>query len=266
MSDNASSSSSSSSSEIVLAVDPRYKFGKIYKIFCDIEGEDDIYVGSTVRELEVRLDHHFIRARINTSTLHKFYSHMKRLGLEHFHIMMVEEYPCENDFVLRKREQYWMDELKPSLNTKRAFSSLDDLKASKRNCDKIYRNKNNVAIKAQKKIYRTENKEAINAKGKIYYADNKVALNAKGKIYKAENALALKAQSKVYYQSRKDEIKVKTDAQNKIDLESGATYCSTCDLTFTSKSNLRGHKKSSRHKAKELANLLASEPASSTTV
>jgi hypothetical protein len=251
MSDNASSSSSSSSSEIVLAVDPRYKFGKIYKIFCDIEGEDDIYVGSTVRELEVRLDHHFKDAEINTSTQHKFYNHMMRLGLEHFHIMLVEDYPCENDLVLRMREQYWMDELKPSLNTKRAFLSADDYFASK---------------KTRSKIYRTENKEAISVKDKVYYAENKVSHNVKCKAYKAENALALKAQSKMYYQSRKDEIKVKADAQNKIDLESGATYCSTCDLTFTSKSNLRGHKKSSKHKAKELADLLASESASSTTV
>jgi group I intron endonuclease len=194
--------SAEAEASIVLAVDPRYKFGKIYKIFCDIEGEDDIYVGSTVRELEVRLDNHFRMAVFNTSTLHKFYCQMKRLGLDHFHIMLVEEYPCENDRVLRMREQYWIDELKPSLNKRKAFTSLDDTNT----------------------------------------------------------------QANRYYHSHKVEIQAKADAKNKIDLESGATHCITCDVAFSSKSNLARHKQSATHKAKELADLLASEPASSTTV
>jgi hypothetical protein len=236
MSDNASSSSSSYSSEIVLAVDPRYKFGKIYKIFCDIEGEDDIYVGSTVRELEVRLDHHFIRARINTSTLHKFYNHMTRLGLEHFHIMLVEDYPCENDLVLRMREQHWMDELQPTLNTVKAFLSVDDYIANK---------------KTLAKRYYTENITAIKAQHKIYYNKNKVDILTQHKVYRLENITAIKAQ-----------VKMRADIREKANRESGATYCPTCDDTFTTKSALKRHKKSGTHKAMELAQLLAS----STTV
>lgn len=250
MSDNASASSSSSSSEIVMVVDPRYKFGKIYKIFCDIEGEDDIYVGSTVRELEVRLYHHFKDAEINTSTLHKFYNHMMRLGLDHFHIMIVEEYPCGNELVLRMREQHWMDELKPSLNTKRAFISADDYFASK---------------KTKGKIYYAENKEAINARNKIYHAKNEEAIKAKLKIYRTENKVAINGKSHSYYHSRKVEIKVKADVRDKTNRKSGATHCGTCDKTFSSKSNLSQHKQSSGHKAKEIANLLTSESSSSSS-
>lgn len=277
MSDNASSSSSSSSSSSNplsdindindiddIPIDERYKYGKVYKIFCSILGENDIYVGSTIKELEVRLNEHFTYAEINTSELHKFHRHMERLGLDNFHIMLIENYPCDHRMALRMREQYWMDKLKSRLNSRNAFTSVADYKTQR----KLYYKANEEAIKAYDKLYKAENKVAIKAYQKLYRAENKEDLKAKSKLYIAENKEAIKAQRKLHRAENTDKNKAKADMRHKADRESGATHCVLCNKTSTTKSSFNQHKKSASHKARELADLLASEEeeASSTVV
>ena len=47
---------------------------------------------------------------------------MRTVGLENNKIVLLEFYPCQNKQKLRKREQYWMNKLNPSLNQQKAFS------------------------------------------------------------------------------------------------------------------------------------------------
>lgn len=89
-----------------------YSNSKIYKLVNDVN--DEIYVGSTASTLTKRLyGHKYSVKRGKTS---KIYSFMRDLGLEHFRIVLIEAFECKNKDELRKREQYYIDELKPCLN------------------------------------------------------------------------------------------------------------------------------------------------------
>jgi hypothetical protein len=50
----------------------------------------------------------------------KLYTFMREIGIEHFKIELIEEYTCE---ILLEREQYWIEQLNPELNTKRAIAN-----------------------------------------------------------------------------------------------------------------------------------------------
>ena len=89
-----------------------YQDGKIYKIINDVD--DSLYVGSTTKMLCQRLASH--RSSINTKKAGKIHIHMKNLGVEHFTIILLESFPCDNKDELRAREQYWKDNLKACLN------------------------------------------------------------------------------------------------------------------------------------------------------
>ena len=93
-----------------------YTQGKVYKLHCkDI---NDVYVGSTVLTLEKRLRNHMID---KSRKKYKLYEYMSRH--EDWQITLLENSPCTSETELRKREQYWMDKLQPSLNVSNAYSS-----------------------------------------------------------------------------------------------------------------------------------------------
>ncbi|WP_396128028.1 GIY-YIG nuclease family protein [Clostridium sp.] len=89
-----------------------YKRGKIYKICNDVDSE--LYIGSTVKNLANRMSRHRSASKIQDS---KVYLKMNKLGQNHFKIILLEEYSCETREQLRAREQYWIDLLKPALNS-----------------------------------------------------------------------------------------------------------------------------------------------------
>lgn len=88
---------------------PNYKKGKIYKLIFD--GSDEIYVGSTIQALKDRLSGH--RSNPNNFKIRKA---VRDHGRYHVKIRLIEKYPCDDRDELLKREQYWIDELKPSMN------------------------------------------------------------------------------------------------------------------------------------------------------
>ena len=88
----------------------QYKNAKIYKVVNDID--DKICIGSTCQELSKRMGVH--RCPSTTSTLAK---HMLAIGVENFHIVLIESYPCDSKPELYKRQRYWMEQIKCELNT-----------------------------------------------------------------------------------------------------------------------------------------------------
>jgi predicted GIY-YIG superfamily endonuclease len=85
-----------------------YQNGKIYKII--FSNTDDLYVGSTCQPLKDRLSQHK-RQKDNKKTIEAFKTNTN------IKIVLVEKYPCIDKEELIKREQYWMDELEPSINS-----------------------------------------------------------------------------------------------------------------------------------------------------
>jgi group I intron endonuclease len=91
-----------------------YNNAKIYKIVNDID--DEIYIGSTCQRLSMRMVGHRVQA--NKQYKIKLYEHMNELGIDHFKIVLIKAYKCENIEQLQKKEEFYKRRLKPSLNDK----------------------------------------------------------------------------------------------------------------------------------------------------
>ena len=89
-----------------------YQKSKIYKITFNGEMK---YVGSTVQPLKDRLSKHKSKVCVVKAEGDK-------IGWENVMILLIENYKCNNKEELMRREQYWMDELRPSLNKNAAWA------------------------------------------------------------------------------------------------------------------------------------------------
>ena len=93
---------------------PNYQNSKIYKIW---NTEDDmIYIGSTTQALCERMAGHRRAVNRHEERGMRILDHMHNIGIEKFHIELVEEFPCENIEQLPAREGHYIRELRPELN------------------------------------------------------------------------------------------------------------------------------------------------------
>lgn len=89
---------------------PIYSEGKIYKIHCNLTGED--YYGSTTYTLQKRINNHKSNSK-NTSK--KQCTSKKIIDRGDFQIELVENYPCKTKRELQVRERYYIDNF-PNIN------------------------------------------------------------------------------------------------------------------------------------------------------
>ena len=79
----------------------------IYKITNDINQK--IYIGkTTLPSVEERFKQHCNDCSKRTEEHRPLYSAMKKYGIEHFHIEIIEECPIQN---LEEKERYWIEKL-----------------------------------------------------------------------------------------------------------------------------------------------------------
>jgi group I intron endonuclease len=76
-----------------------YRNGKIYKIVNDVNKR--VYIGSTTTSLPRRFTLHKNMAKSRTSA---FYNALNEIGIEHFRIGLIQDYPCENKDELETKE------------------------------------------------------------------------------------------------------------------------------------------------------------------
>ena len=81
---------------------PNYNNGKIYKIVNNIDNM--IYIGSTTTKLCYRMAVHRCKMRYNNNI--NLYNHMRKLGIDNFKIVLIEEYSCNNKEQLLRHERY----------------------------------------------------------------------------------------------------------------------------------------------------------------
>ena len=93
-----------------------YTNGKVYKLVCTLPDVHDIYVGATCSNLWRRESEHRWEAN-GTRCNSKVYRFMREYGSRNFKIELIENYPCTSKKELGVREQHWIEELKPALNT-----------------------------------------------------------------------------------------------------------------------------------------------------
>ena len=94
-----------------------YANGKVYKLVCTLPEVHDIYVGATAYpKLSLRMSSHRSEAKA-TKWNFKLYRFIREHGIGNFEIELIENWPCTSKKELGVREQHWIDELKPALNT-----------------------------------------------------------------------------------------------------------------------------------------------------
>lgn len=187
---------------------PDYSKGKIYKLVNSVD--DKIYVGATCGTLRLRKSAHKCSSKSDLDRT--VYKHLNIVGWENVDIILIEEIKCNNKMELSQRERYWIDELKPVLNTSLPLQTYqeyyDKNKHVKLAKQKIYYEDNKEIIlrrnRAYSTIYRENNKEIIKDRRKIYRENNKEHIREKEKIYRENNRVRVNENVARYHERKKD--------------------------------------------------------------
>ena len=157
-----------------------YQDGLIYTI----TSGDDFYVGSTKDFTDRWRKHKSNMANKNSHEYNKKLYQVIRENKNDWNMTIHHEYPCETEEELKKEEQKTMDELKPTLNVWRAYTSEEqrkerdkqyslDNKEHKAEYHKQRYQNNKVKIKEQTAQYRLDNKDKINEWHKQHRLNNR---------------------------------------------------------------------------------------------
>jgi len=105
-----------------------YNQARIYKITCNLPSINEIYIGSTAEYEKRCVAHRSDCHNVNSPNYsYKVYNYIRNNGgFGNFTIDVIEHYPCANKTAMRIREQYWINEYKPTLNTNRAYRTEED--------------------------------------------------------------------------------------------------------------------------------------------
>lgn len=170
----------------------RYANAKVYRLVNSVDDEE--YVGSTCDALHKRLYGHKKTARRKPQPVHH---HLNKIGWDNVSVVLIEEYACENKMELERRERYWIEELKPSLNrvipTRTRKEYYQDTAEKQKELSKKWKQDNREADNARDSKYRKERRanddnyrQAVNANHREWYAKNKEAIQARRRQKKAE--------------------------------------------------------------------------------
>jgi len=150
----------------------------IYKIVCKDLNIKDLYVGSTTNFTQRKRSH---KDTCNFSHQQNYNIYVYKFirgngGWDNWDMIEVEKYPCNDRNEKDKRERYWIEELKATLN-----------KVIPSRTKKEYREYNKEEIVVKKKEYYEENKKKILEKQKEYYEENKEKILEKQRKYEKKN-------------------------------------------------------------------------------
>ena len=205
--------------------------GKIYKLTphkcCEF------YIGSTF-DMERREKRHRTDGKNRT---YKIYEKIREMG--GFDMELLYEYECENETELRMEEQRCIDNMKPKLNSYRAYNNEED----KLEYKKQYYEQNKDVLNENQKQYNEQNKAKILAKKKEYREENREVILAKKKEYNEQNKEVMRVKRKQHYEQNNDKAK-KYYEQNKAVLNEKITCECGCVVV---KRILNRHKQSNKH-------------------
>ena len=149
-----------------------YSKAIIYKLCCRDPLITDIYINSTTN---LRSRKHYHKTTCNKENSNKYnlfvYQFIRNNGgWNNWDMVMVEKYKASDRYDLYKRERYWVEELKATLNQNNDVSFLENYykKNVEQDRKRMEENKRDKRNK-QKKIYREKHKEEINQKARENY-------------------------------------------------------------------------------------------------
>jgi predicted GIY-YIG superfamily endonuclease len=133
----------------------------IYKICCNDDSITDFYIGSTKNFIRRKSEH---KCSYNNKN-NKLYQFIREHNnWENFTMSIIETFICETKDEALKKEQYYIELLKPTLNKKNAFGFdnkkyYQDNKEQKREYQKQYHIAHKEERKEYNKQYRKELKD-----------------------------------------------------------------------------------------------------------
>ena len=244
-----------------------YSKSLIYKLCCKDPLIEDIYIGSTTN-MKVRKGQHKTHCNNKNDKRYnqnKYQFIRENGGFDNWDMIMIEEYSCNSKRELEKRERYWVDELKSSLNSIRPYISKEELNEHKKEYrnqymkeylkeyNKEYYKNNKDTINEYRKEYNEKNKDKINEYRKEYYEKNKKKEkekreNNKDKIneYRKEYYEKNKEKQKEYQKKIYENNKEKINENNKVKVK-----CDLCGSTIA-KRNLNRHQDTDKCKKHHL--------------
>ena len=148
-----------------------YSKSMIYKLCCKDANITDIYIGSTTNFKNRKCQHKYQSINENSKEYNKYkYKFIRdNGGFENFDMILVENVNVNTKRELEQIERKYIDELKPTLNIRTSYLSIEDIedtKEQKKSYDKKYNEENKTEILERKKKYREENRNKINQKKK----------------------------------------------------------------------------------------------------
>ena len=161
-----------------------YSKAKVYKIYNTVDS--DIYIGSTCCSLAVRMAKHRAATKCPRQSLYRLYKKMNELGVENFHIVLIDEIPeCQSKEQLHKKEREKIEELKPALNyaiPTRTFQEwVNDNREYVREFDRNYRRENRDHRNETQKQWRDNNPEKVKTYKKTDYDKHREEILARRK-------------------------------------------------------------------------------------
>jgi len=122
---------------------------QVYKIYFD--DSPNIYIGSTKTTLSRRMTQH--RTAVRRGSKYKVHNFIRSKNMD-FNYVLVTSCICHNRDQQRQFEQSVIDELKPSLNSLRAYTTLEQHTQQRKESDSEYyiKNKQQILEKAKIKI------------------------------------------------------------------------------------------------------------------
>lgn len=169
---------------------PNFKRGKIYRVKSLLKHRS--YVGSTCRSILARWTNHRSDAkRLWDKHNVSLWKAMHKHGADKFKIVLLENYPCDNRKQLRKREQWWINKLKPYYNDKSAYISTKDKAQKYRDLARTYYKEHRGAKLKQMRKYMENHRKEYKEWQLQYYKKNINKIRDYGDFYR-ENRVRCK--------------------------------------------------------------------------
>jgi len=201
-----------------------YKNGKIYRIVCNITGEQ--YIGSTCKTLKQRLQQHKSSYKGYKDGKGNYITSFKILEKGNFDIVLIEDFPCERKELLNARERFYIE----SMTCVNKCSPNKFIEMGKVEYHKEYQ-----------KQYTIDNRDKIIDYSKKHYNDNKDKRFEQMKQYYDENKDKIIDYQKDYQKEYRMNNREKLNEQ-----QTESIPCIHCGCTYARVNKLR-HERSKKH-------------------
>ena len=183
---------------------PDYQQAKIYKLYSP--SKKLVYYGSTVQPVYQRLAGHLSNYKLYIKDNNKKYlSSFLVLECEDYKIELVEEYPCNNNQqLLRKEGEYQKNNV--CINKNVNYTTINKCDEAKTNYEQ-----NKEEIIKRVKEYQKINADKVKEREKKYRYANADKIKEKAKNYRYANAAKIKEQRHQYYLKQKEVKKEKIE-------------------------------------------------------